>query len=82
MSDGSMSMMLKHWSPISRFHKFILKSSADKYVSPSLHKEYRTKLHKKTEIIQKKYQARARLPDAGQINCFTGLLEQSLADES
>lgn len=37
MFVGLMSTILKLWSLTSRFHKFILKSSAEMYVSQSLH---------------------------------------------
>jgi hypothetical protein len=40
MLTGFMSTMLKLWSLTSRFHKFILKSSADMYVSQSLHRKH------------------------------------------
>lgn len=40
-----MSMILKHWSLISRFHKLILRSSADINVSPSLYMDKKADHH-------------------------------------
>lgn len=39
MLVGLISTMLKLWSETSRFHRFIRRSSAEMYVSPSLQEE-------------------------------------------